>query len=283
MSESIMVEIDSPDAGSDMDTVRSADGTELAYKRTGTGPPLVLVPGGGANDHVRWEAGGVRPALAEHCTVHAIDTRGLGRSGDADEYAFAREFEDVAAVVDSIAEPATLLGHSLGGLLSMEAALRTDNLRALILYEPPVAVDDHELDAAEAIAEMDRLLERGQNEQVLLTLLREVAGLSPEEIDALREAPNWHTRVDGAHTIPRQIRGMNEYQFDPDRFADLTVPTLLLSGSETQPWLRAATRVLHETLPNSRLVTFEGHAHEAMLTATERFIDEVLAFIREMN
>ena len=278
-----MAKATSPDEGTNMETVTSADGTEIACKRTGSGPSLVLVPGGGANDHVRWEAGGVRPALAEHCTVYAIDTRGLGQSGDADEYAFEREFEDVAAVIDSIDEPATLLGHSSGALLSMEAALRTDNLRALILYEPPLSVGDHEFDNAEAIVEMDRLLEQGQNEQVLLTFLREVAGLPPDEIDPLREAPNWHTRVEGAHTVPRQIQGVNEYELDPARFADLTVPTLLLSGSESPQWMREATRVLHETLPNSRHVTFDGHAHVAMLTATDRFIDEVLAFIREVN
>ena len=269
--------------GTTMETITSADGTEIAFERTGSGPPLVLVPGGGANDHTRWEAAGVRPALAEHCTVHAIDTRGLGQSGDADEYAFEREFEDVAAVIDSIDEPATLLGHSSGALLSMEAALRTDNLRAIILYEPPLSVADHEFDDAAALAEMDELREQGQFEQVLLTFLREVAEIPSDEIDALRDAPNWHNRVDGAHTIPRYIRGVNGYEFDPARFADLTVPTLLLSGSETQQWVREATGVLHDTLPNSRLVTFEGHGHVAMLTATERFLDEVLAFIREVD
>ena len=277
-----MAKVTSSDGGTNMETVTSADGTEIAFERTGSGPPLVLIPGGGANDHTRWEAGGVRPALAEHCAVHAVDTRGLGQSGDADEYAFQREFEDVAAVIDSIDEQATLLGHSSGALLSMEASLRTDNLRALILYEPPLSVAVHKLDDAAAIAEMDRLLEQGQNEQVLLTFLSEVAEIPPDDIDALRESPNWRTRVDGAHTIPRYLRGVNGYEFDPARFADLTVPTLL-SGSETAQWVREATGVLHETLPNSRLVTFEGHGHVAMLTATERFIDEVLAFIRELN
>ena len=39
-----------------MDKVRSADGTMIAYEKTGSGPSLVLVPGGGANDHRRWDA-----------------------------------------------------------------------------------------------------------------------------------------------------------------------------------------------------------------------------------
>lgn len=266
-----------------MDTVTSADGTPIAFARTGNGPPLVLVPGGGANDHTRWDAGGVRPAFSERCTVYAIDGRGLGESGDTDEYELEREFEDVAAVVESIDEPAVMLGHSSGALVALEAALRTDNLRKLILYEPPLQVGDHDIDVEEEVAEMEALLDEGQHEQVLILFLREVADIPPDEIDALREAPNWQRRVEGAYTIPRAIEGVSEYEFDPTRFAGLTTPTLLLEGSESPTFLHTAMEVLGETLPNSRIVTFEGHGHVAMLTATEQFIDEVFTFSYESN
>lgn len=273
-----MADATPPDTGRGMETVQSADGTTIAFDRTGRGPPLVLVPGGGANDHTRWDAAGVRPAFAEHRTVYAIDGRGLGESGDAAEYELEREFEDVAAVVEAIEEPVTLLGHSSGALLSMEAALRTDNLQGLVLYEPPIVVGEHDQNYDEAIAEMEALLDDGDNEQVLVLFLREVAGMPPDEITALRDAPNWQQRVDGAHTLPRAIRGVDEYEFDPARFADLTTPTLLLAGGESPPWLRDGTSALDDALPDSRIVTFDGHGHVAMLTATDRFLDAVLAF-----
>lgn len=266
-----------------METVTSPDGTPIAFERTGSGPPLVLVAGGGANDHTRWEAGGVRPAFGGHCTVYAIDGRGLGESGDADEYDLEREFEDVAAVVQSIDEPAVLLGHSSGALISLEAALRTDNLRKLILYEPPIQVGGHDLGNDEAVAEMEALLGEGQHEEVLTLFLREIANIPPDEIDELREAPNWQRRVEGAYTIPRAIQGVSEYEFDTARFTGLSTPTLLLEGSESPPFLHAAIEALGDALQNSRVVTFEGHGHVAMLTATEQFIDEVLAFIRESD
>jgi pimeloyl-ACP methyl ester carboxylesterase len=60
----------------------------------------------------------------------------------------------------------------------------------------------------------------------------------------------------------------------------MTTPTLLLSGSESPPFLRDVTEPIDDALPNSRIVTFAGHGHEAMLTATDRFVDEVLTFIR---
>ncbi|WP_222914457.1 alpha/beta hydrolase [Natrinema sp. SYSU A 869] len=294
-----MAEATPPDTGRDMETVTSADGTEIAFERTGSGLPLVLVHGG-VCDHRFWELSDVRATFADHCTVYAMDCRGVGESGDvaerssagqpeayasgdADEYNLEREFEDVAAVVETIDEPVTLLGHSSGALLSLEAALRTDNLHKLVLYEPPITFDDHKLYSDEVLAEMERLLKDGKNEQVLVLFLQEIAQSTPEEIDAQRSAPDWQDLVDAAHVWPRSLSAIGEYEFDAARFADMTTLTLLLSGSESPPLLKDATDPVHDALPNSRISTFDGHAHEAMLTAPDHFTEEVLGFIREEN
>lgn len=63
----------------------------------------------------------------------------------------------------------------------------------------------------------------------------------------------------------------------------MTAPTLLLTGSESAPFLTDATDVLNDALPNSRIAVFDGQAHAAMNTAPELVIDEVLAFIRESS
>lgn len=275
-----MAEATPPNTGTE--TTTSADGTTIAFERTGSGPPLVVVHGG-ACDHRFWELSGVRHAFAQRCTVYAMDCRGVGESGDAADYELEREFEDVAAVVDAIDEPVALLGHSSGALLSLEAARRTDNLRELILYEPPIAVGDHELYSDEVLAEMKRLLDDAENEQVLVLFLREIAQSTPEEIDAQRSAPDWQDLVDAAHVWPRSVQALGEYEFDATRFANVTTPTLLLSGSESPPLLKDATGPVADALANSRIATFDGHGHEAMLTAQDRFIEEVLAFVGETS
>ena len=268
--------------GNEMETVTSADGTEIAFERTGSGPPLVLVYGNG-DVHRFWEEGGVRPAFADHCTVYVIERRGRGESGDAAGYELKREAEDVAAVVEASDDPVTLLGHSGGALYSLEAALRTDSLRDLILYEPPIQVGNNELDIEEGVAEMKRLLDDGENEQVLVLFLQEVAQLMPDELDELRSAPIWQDMVDAAHTLPRELQAIGEYDFDAPRFADVTTPTLLLTGSESLQWLTDATNAVNDALPHSRIATFDGEQHMAMHTASDRFIDEVLTFIQESN
>lgn len=102
-----------PDKDEELETVTSADGTEIAFERTGSGPSLVLIHGA-TLDHRVWELSDVRPSLAEDATVYAIDRRRRGGSGDAEEYEPERGFEDVAAVVESIDEPVIPLGHSAG-------------------------------------------------------------------------------------------------------------------------------------------------------------------------
>jgi pimeloyl-ACP methyl ester carboxylesterase len=272
-----------PDADAEMETVTSADGTEIAFERTGSGPPLVLVHGSGASDHRRWEIGGVRSSLAEHVTVHAMDRRGRGGSGDAPEYDLEREAEDVVAIVEAIDEPVTVLGHSYGANVALEASVKTDDVAKLVLYEPGFAVGDHEFTSAEAVAEMNDRLAAGENEQALLLFCREVAGLTREEIETFRSDPTWQDRVDGAHTLPREERTVAEYEFDADRFSAMSKPTLLLSGGESPRLYKDATNAVHDALPNSRIATFEGQQHVAMNDAPERFVDEVLAFVRESN
>lgn len=267
-----------------METVTSSDGTPIAYERTGSGPPLVLVHGT-TSDHTRWEALDVRSALAQHFTVYAVDRRGYGESGDAERYSLEREFEDVVAVVDSIDEPVNLLGHSHGALCGLGASLRTDNLRTLILYEAPTPweVVGPYLYAEDLLAEMEDLFADGADERALILYLTEYVDLTPEELETVRAASNWPDRVDAAHIIPREERAPAEFEFDSTQFAEMTTPTLLLVGGESFEWADEAATVIADALPNSRIVTFEGQGHVAMNTVPELFVNTVASFIQESS
>lgn len=167
-----------------METVTSADWTPIAFERTGSGPPLVLVYGP-TLDRRFWELSDVRPALAKHFTVYAVDRRGYGESGDADLHDLEHEAEDVAAVVESIEDPSTLVAHSYGALTALKVALQTDNLRALVLYEPAFTIDEG-YPPLEALSENTKpMLEAGENEQAIVLQLRAV-GMPGAHIDAVR-------------------------------------------------------------------------------------------------
>src|SRR5215207_5387940 len=124
-----------------METVTSRDGTPIAYERSGEGPPLVLVHGT-TSDHSTWDL--VLPELGKLFTVYAMDRRGRGesRDGGGAGYDIEREFEDLVALIDSIGEPANLLGHSYGAICALEAALRGPQVRRLVLYEGTFPVSE---------------------------------------------------------------------------------------------------------------------------------------------
>lgn len=149
-----------------MQTVTSKDGTHIAFWCSGSGPPLVLVHGTSAS-HTRWAP--VLGLLEQHFSVCAIDRRGRGESGDANAYAIEREFEDVAAVVDALGESVHLLGHSYGAICALEAALLTQNIRTLILYEPPIPVEDVPIYPECIIERLQMLLDAGDREGVVST------------------------------------------------------------------------------------------------------------------
>ena len=260
-----------------METIRSTDGTMIAYRRSGTGPPLVLVHGSTA-DHTRWAP--VLSAFEQHFTVYAVDRRGRGGSGDVKPYAIEREFEDIVALVNSIGEPVFLLGHSYGALCSLEAALRTSHLRKLILYEPPIPTGI-EIYPAEVVTRIQAKLDAGDREGAVTTFMQDIVRVPPHEMEILRAAPSWPARIAAAHTILRELRGSNEYVFEPTRFAGLTTPTLLLLGGESPAFFKAAIEAVHAALHDSRVIVMPGQQHTAMSTAPELFIREVLQFLAE--
>jgi pimeloyl-ACP methyl ester carboxylesterase len=256
-----------------METLRSKDGTRIAYRRSGQGPPLVLVHGT-AGDHTRWLP--ILPRLEERFTVIAVDRRGRGGSGDAEPYAIEREFDDVAAVVDAIGAPVALLGHSYGAVCALEASVLTGGLRALLLYEPPVPVGTP-LYPPGLAERLEGMLALGEREAVVTTFMREVPRLPETEIALLQGLPSWPGRVAAAHTIPREIRFVERYRFEPARVAALRVPTVLFLGGDSPPVFRDATEVVRAAIPASRLVVFPGQQHTAMNTDPEMFVREVFA------
>jgi pimeloyl-ACP methyl ester carboxylesterase len=258
-------------------SVTSKDGTPIAYWRSAEGPPLVLVHGTAA-DHGRWTP--VLSAFEERFTVCAVDRRGRGGSADPEDYyGIEREFEDISAVVDSLGEPTILLGHSYGALCALEAPLLTTNVPKLVLYEPGIEVAGEEIYPQEVIERLEALLEVGDREGVVATFMREVAGLPPETVEYMRSQRAWQALVAAAHTIPRELRAQEAYRFDPERFGDLEVPTLLLIGGESPTTFEEAEKAVAEALLDSRIVVMPGQGHVAMDTATDLFTTEVLRFL----
>jgi pimeloyl-ACP methyl ester carboxylesterase len=261
-----------------MNTVTSRDGTRIAFWRSGDGPPLLLVHGS-TSDHTTWRF--AVPVLEQRFTVYAMDRRGRGGSGDSSDYHLLREAEDVVAVVDSVGEPVNLLGHSYGALCAIEAALLGANLRRLILYEG-VPLRGAEAYKPGIIDRLQAMLDAGDTEGMLITMMRELIERPPEEIELLRaQADDWAARLRNAPTIPREFGTEESYIFASERFTNMRTPTLLLVGENSPSRELENAQGVANALTNARVAVLPGQHHIAMYTAPELFARQVAQFVEE--
>ena len=260
-----------------MEYVFSKDGTPIAYARSGSGTPLILVHGAGA-DHTRWAP--VLPWLEQFFSVYAVDRRGRGQSGDAESYSVEREFEDLVAVSAAIDGPVDLLGHSYGGLCALGASLQIPQLRRLILYEPPIPIGGMGRRQPAALTQLQSLIAQGDREAAVVVFAREIAGASDAEIDLMRASPSWAGRLAAIRTVPRELQVTSGgYVVDVQRLKTLTRPTLLLQGSDSSPDLHEGIKALQAILPGVRVASLPGQRHLAMNTAPKLFANEVIRFL----
>ena len=250
---------------------RGADGVRIACEVSGEGPPLVLVHGAGS---ARWSFDAVRPHLEGRFTVIAIDRRGRGDSADGDGYSLEDEFEDVAAVVRDAGEGALLMGHSYGGLVAAGAALQLD-LPRLALYEPAMGGG---LVAMDTVERWERLIADGDRDTVVREFFRDIAGYDDQAIEELARSPVWEARRQIVPTVPRELRAELEHRFDASGMARLTMPVLLLVGTESPAWAVRSVAAHGEAIRGSETRRLAGQGHSANMTAPDLLAAELERF-----
>jgi pimeloyl-ACP methyl ester carboxylesterase len=257
--------------------VTSRDGTPIAFEQTGTGPSLLLIHGT-ATIRAQWAS-----IFEDHFTVAAMDRRGRGDSGDNPAYSIEREFDDVVAVIAALDPPVLLFGHSFGGLCALGAAMQSDRLSGLVLYEPLILDEAESGVTAEQLARMEALLAAGDREGVIKYRYSDIAGMSADEVAGMASSSSWPARVATAPTIPPETRAEDAYRLPPDTERRVRVPVLLLAGGDSPEIFRRTAAKLQHALPNARIVVMPGQQHIAMYTAPELVVAAVREFWREIS
>ena len=244
--------------------VASADGTDIVVLTEGRGRPIVIVHGGSSRAS-QWAL--VAGALAGGFRVARIERRLYGGSGPPrSPHAMAREVEDVQAVLAHLGEPAMLVGHSSGGVVALEAALRRPaNLAALALYEPPVAVDVPL--GGSALARARAAVKRGRLSKAMTIHLVDIVELPWLPVMLLRLTRAWKPLRDWAAAQIADDEAMASLGVGIDRYARIEIPTLLIGGGRSPPHLRKRLAALAEVIPGARRAELPDQAHVANLSA----------------
>lgn len=255
-----------------------ANGVQLHYEVTGSGPPLVFVHGMCGRGTV-W-AGQVQRLSAEFTCV-TYDRRGHGSSSDtAHPHSVPLHGDDFAALVNSLGiGPVVLVGSSGGARVGVDVVLRhPEVLAGAVLSEPPVFSLDPE---------------RGQAFRARVATAVEPrldAGDLPGAVDAFFEVvcPGlWRLLDDGAKEPYRSSGamlvadlGQPPLTVTPENLAAVRLPILGILGRDSDPFLQSTPRVIAASVPSAQLVELPDCGHVTYAEQPDRFAAAVRAFAR---
>ena len=257
------------------DSVTSRDGTTIGYRVFGRGPGVVLVHGTASSGHNHVQ---LAEALADAFTVIVPDRRGRGLSGPyGANDGIDQEVEDLEALL-SATGARNVFGVSSGGIICLHAALTLPAIDKAAIFEPPFFQEDALPKAL--LARFDAEMAQGKVAAALITAMRG-AQMGPPIFNAM---PRWLAerlttgfmaseakKDSGGYVSMRDLAPTLHYDFQlvadmgrPIRaFAAIRADVLLLGGSKSPAYLKAALDDLERVLPGARRVEFPGLDHAA--------------------
>jgi pimeloyl-ACP methyl ester carboxylesterase len=256
-------------------TVKSADGTSIAFDQDGHGPPIIMVAGA---FNTRSTTAPLAAALKGGFTTISYDRRGRGDSGDTRPYAVEREIKDIDALIAHAGGSAAVFGYSSGATLALKAAAHGLSISKLALYDAPFVVDDSypplPADFADQLAELVSAGRRGDAVELYQTI---AVGIPEPVVAQMRQAPFRPALEAMAHTLAYEANVIGDRTLPKELASSVTTPTLLIDGEESPPIMHGAARELGTAMPNATRRTLAGEGHDISPEPTAAVIAEFLA------
>jgi pimeloyl-ACP methyl ester carboxylesterase len=255
-----------------MGHVISKDGTQIAFDRSGSGPALILVDGAFCH-RAFGPMKPLTPFLEPHFTMFAYDRRGRGESSDTLPYSVEREFEDIEALIHEAGGEAYLYGTSSGAVLAMQAVAHGVNATKLAMYEPPLN-DETTRQFSDYSHKLDDLLAAGKRGDAA-ALFMSYVGTPEEAINGMKMAPFWSVFESVAPTLAYDAAVMEDGHVLVETAAKVSIPTLVMAGGATFPFMHETAHKLQAAMPNAQYKVIEGQTHDV---APDTIAPEIIAF-----
>ncbi len=242
----------------------SADGTEIAYSITGSGPALILVDGAMCH-RMFGPSTELASVLDKDFTVYTYDRRGRGETGDgATPWSVEHEIEDLDTVIKEAGGSAFVFGTSSGAVLALEAATRLPSITRLAIYELPMVVDDtYPPRPADIVQQMNDMLARDDRSGMLSKFMKMV-GVPGIGLAIMKLTPVWKKLKLVAHTLPWDLRILGDdgrgKPLPADRWK-IKVPTLVMNGGKSPEYLRNTMKNVAEVLGDVEYQELPGQTH----------------------
>jgi pimeloyl-ACP methyl ester carboxylesterase len=266
----------------------SADGTEIAGRVQGQGPPLVLLHGAIGDGDIAWKA--LLPHLTDRFTCYLPSTRGRGLSGDNPDHSPPRLEEDVTAFVDSIGEPVCLVGWSGSGAWVLGATAHIGSVAAVAAYEPFLISVMREDDLARTFASMEQVGMTAADGRLIDAVSAFATWIcTDDEITALGET-DFFARWAGY--VPAMLRFVQHdatyagpRSTDPELLRQVAAPVLLLRGQQTLlgTFFADAAQHIAQHVADAQVHELQGVGHFAPLLAPESIAEELISYFESVR
>lgn len=177
------------------------------------------------------------------------------------------EVDDLQAVIEAT-DARRIVGVSSGALLGARLALRFPSLERLVMFEPPLSIDDSMRLAR--TADFDAALESGDLGRAMAVAMRIsetgppwMFGLPIPLLAVLARSmltPQRRALALGLVADVAIVRANADRQAD---FAGIRTPTLVIDGTATRPYLRKAATAVSAVIPGARRASPAGLRHAA--------------------
>jgi O-succinylbenzoic acid--CoA ligase len=259
-------------------------GDAIGWRVTGDGPRQIVLLHGTLSTAGQLDRFARMLAVRLDATIHAIDRRGSGSSRLADPHPLnvALHVADLIAYLDARGiDSAAFVGVSFGAGLALETAARhPERVSAVAAYEPPYgAVGGPEIRAqfAKLAAAVESAHRTAGAPAAAETFLRAVAGDEAWDRLPARSRAFLEGEGDGA-LADAGLTGL-----DPDGLARITAPTLILTGSASEPFYAPIADALAQRIPGARRATLDGLTHTSPIVAPADVAEATAAFLHSLE